>query len=74
MSLTVKAIVSVLLLAIAGLGAVYYFRVENKVQVDVLSPGAPTDKSRQELAEQYRQKAGTQDDLKPLDWDSKARK
>lgn len=74
MSLTVKAIVALVLLAVAGLGAVYYLRVDNKVQVEIPSSGAPTDKSRQELAEQYHQKAGTQDDLKPLDWGAKAKK
>ena len=74
MSITVKAIIAVILLAVAGVGAVYYLRVENRIQVEAPPPGAPADKSRQELAEQYRQKAGTQDDLKPLDWAAKSNK
>lgn len=74
MSIAVKALLSIVLLAVAGLGAVYFLRVENKVQVEVPSLGAPSDKTRQELAAQYRHKAGTQNDLKSLNWDATTKK
>lgn len=74
MSITIKAIVAVVLLTIAGFGAIYYFRIENRVKLELPSVDAPTDKSRQQLTQEYRQKAGSQDDLKPLDWAAKAKK
>lgn len=61
--------------AMIGGGAVYLVNVENKVVVETPTPpvtvAAPVVKSREQLSAEYRAKAGSQQDLKPLDWGAK---
>lgn len=74
MSFTLKIVLALVGAAMIGGGAVYLVNVENKVvetQTPPVTVAAPVVKSREQLAAEYRAKAGSQQDLKPLDWGAK---
>lgn len=74
MNLISKILVVVLGLGAAGGGIAYLVQVNNTVTVQSPPPPsavAPPEKTREQLAAEYRAKAGSQKDLKPLEWGSK---
>lgn len=80
MGFTLKIVFALIVAAGVGAGVVYYVTVEKHVVVQppVVNPAPvvevpvvvppPIAKTREELAREYRAKAGSQQDLPPSSW------
>lgn len=71
MGLTIKILLSIVVLGVLGAGVTYFMKVDQVVRVESQPSKPQVQVPTRPSAEEFQKRLGSQKDLAPLDWGAK---